>query len=246
MRRSGTTLLFALCLVLISSTVARATFPGKNGRIAFATDNEVVKTINKDGSDLRRVVANAADPAWSPHGTKIAFTAMHKSGPLGCSIEISRPDGTGIVDLGGSRANCDFGPAFTPDGKRIFYIYDDAMGHQAFRRMSVQGRNITFIRSVPSGLEAHPPTLSPDGTTMAMELQKMNDTERALFTLGTNGKHRQQLTPFDTNVGTLVDWSPNGRWIVFTEYENDGPGNIVLIHPDGSGARQLTHRTGDV
>jgi Tol biopolymer transport system component len=40
-----------------------------------------------------------------------------------------------------------------------------------------------------------------------------------------------------------ADWSPDGRWIAFrTQAETDGvPSDLEVIHPDGSGRRNLTH-----
>ena len=40
---------------------------------------------------------------------------------------------------------------------------------------------------------------------------------------------------FDPHAGA------SGKRIIFTSYENDGPGNTMLIRPDGSGLTQLTH-----
>jgi Tol biopolymer transport system component len=60
-----------------------------------------------------------------------------------------------------------------------------------------------------------------------------------------NGKRLRQLTPFSMNVGTVVDWAPNGGHIVFTEYRS-GPGNTMLVRADGSGRSQVTHYDGHV
>jgi hypothetical protein len=52
---------------------AEATFPGKNGRIAYES-NGVIYTINPNGSGKTKVT-RGYDPAYSPDGKRIAYAA---------------------------------------------------------------------------------------------------------------------------------------------------------------------------
>jgi len=69
-------------LGLVGVRPAEATFPGKNGKIAFRSnrdDNSDIYTMNADRTKRARVVrlttdpALDEDPAFSPDGKKIAF-----------------------------------------------------------------------------------------------------------------------------------------------------------------------------
>ncbi|MBZ5657760.1 MAG: hypothetical protein LAO56_21050 [Acidobacteriia bacterium] len=68
----------AVAAVLLLSTLpAHATFPGKNGRIAFIQGMDVY-TMNSDGSDVKQLTNlgpdnGAAWESWSPDGKQIVF-----------------------------------------------------------------------------------------------------------------------------------------------------------------------------
>src|SRR5215831_9136974 len=72
-------LIFAtgIFVTLVTSAIpAYATFPGKNGRIAFVLGPDIY-TMNPDGSDVRQLT-NLGEKAafwewWSPDGKQIVF-----------------------------------------------------------------------------------------------------------------------------------------------------------------------------
>jgi hypothetical protein len=69
--------LAAAGLVVILATPAEATFPGKNGRIAFILGPDVY-TMNPDGGDVKQLTNLGPDggafwESWSPDGKQIVF-----------------------------------------------------------------------------------------------------------------------------------------------------------------------------
>jgi TolB protein len=234
-------------VLAISGGSASATYPGKNGRIAFATDSgsspQVIMTMKRDGTDLQRVAAHAVSPHWAPDGSMIVFERDHTSGPTFCSIEISNPDGSGIVDLTGARSGCEQDPSFTPDGRRIAFVRNQ----RAIWRMNLTGGARTLVRRMPARVELDggDPNVSPGGGIIAFVVTR-SDGLRALYTVKSDGGHLRRITSFAWALGFRIDWAPSGRLIVFTEYRGGGPGNTAIIRPDGSGLVQLTHYRGDL
>jgi Tol biopolymer transport system component len=75
--------------------------------------------------------------------------------------------------------------------------------------------------------------LSPDGRTLAMDLQGV------LWTLPVAGGTARRLTGYLHDMARPA-WSPDGRTIVFQSYR-DGQFHLWSIGSDGQGLRQLTH-----
>jgi Tol biopolymer transport system component len=233
-----------VAMIAITGGSASATFPGKNGRIAFATDTgsspQVIKTVKRDGTNVRRVVGHATDPNWAPDGSKIVFERDTKGG---CSIQISNPNGSGIVDLTAGLGGCAQDPSFAPNGRRIFFTCNN----RAIWRMDLSGGARKRLRVMPAPLELDggDPNVAPDGRSIAFVATR-GDGLRALFAVNAHGRHFRRLTSFGLQAGSRIDWSPSGGQIVFTEYKGGGPGNVAIIRPDGSSLVQITHYDGNL
>jgi TolB protein len=231
----------------------RATPTGANGLLIFQTQDGsrgTLFTIRPDGSGRKSIAAAPGDaaPDWSPDGSKIVFAVGHANGPLFCSIVLANSDGTGITELSGGQTGCEGQPSFTPDGRRIvFGHYDDKNETENILSMDLAGgdrRQLT--RRSDSGL--FDPNVSPDGRWITFVREK-SETLKALFRMRVDGSGLRRLTPFTWDVfDSKHDWSPDGKRILLTrnaDFAQPGQSaNLVTIHPDGSGARYLTHFKG--
>src|SRR4051812_13230964 len=82
MRRSRVLWPLAVAIAAIATLPAAAASAAVNGRIAFvrtvAPGESDIYAINPDGTGLARLTSAPgadSDPAWSPGGTKVAFTS---------------------------------------------------------------------------------------------------------------------------------------------------------------------------
>src|SRR5436309_15735048 len=97
--------LACLTLVLATAGAAYATFPGRNGLIAFQAQatpdaHSEIYTVRQNGHDLRQITHLDADAVrldWSPDGRQIAFEIDREEAPF-CSIALMNADGSNIVE----------------------------------------------------------------------------------------------------------------------------------------------------
>ena len=109
-----------LMLVVIEAGPAEATFPGKNGKIAYE-NIDVIYTSNPDGSGKTKATRGTA-PSFSPDGKKIVYTSW--SGPTDSELYIINANGGGRTRVTNNSEN-DLYPSFSPACKRIVYTSYD-------------------------------------------------------------------------------------------------------------------------
>ena len=179
-------------------------------------------------------------PIWSPDGRYLFF-----SSDRGGSMNLWRVP----VDEATGLAKGDPEPVTTPssnsalitmsaDGKRLAYVEQSST------------QNLMRV-AFPPGSRPDPPTpvtqgsrffaepqVSPDGQWLATYSL---DNSNNLYVVRTDGTEFRQITD-DGFKNIAPRWSPDGSQIAF--YSNrSGPFQVWVIHPDGSGLRQVTFGT---
>ena len=131
-------------------------------------------------------------------------------------------------------------PAFSPDDSAIAYSRDDGKGFEIFvRQLGQDGREIQITSDGGQNLES---AWSPDGKLIAY----YSYAREGIWLVSPFGGAPRQLTQF----GSRPSWSPDNQWILFQSnpisnlsFEGSGfaRGSVLwMIHPDGSGEKQLT------
>jgi Tol biopolymer transport system component/DNA-binding winged helix-turn-helix (wHTH) protein len=131
-------------------------------------------------------------------------------------------------------------PAFSPDDSAIAYSRDDGKGFEIFvRQLGSDGREIQITSDGGQNMEA---AWSPDGKLIAY----YSYAKEGIWLVSPIGGPPRQLT----KIGSHPSWSPDNQWIVFQSnpisdlsFEGSGfaRGSVLwMIHPDGTGEKQLT------
>lgn len=210
--------------------VARAAFPGGNGKIALVRPELIggtfeprIWTMEADGTSAARI-ATGKSPRWSPDGSRIAFVASN-------DVHVMNSDGSGVVRLSQDGAGYG-GLAWSPGGNEVAAVQFGG----TIEIIDVTG-NTSSQRSVaPQGgvvLDAFSPiSWSPDGTSILFT----GVTAAAgyeLYAIDPNGAAQRQVTSSTQAVST-GDWSPDGNQIVYAA--SDG---IYLADANGANAVRI-------
>jgi Tol biopolymer transport system component len=162
----------------------QATVPGGNGKIAYVAGGGGIYTVNPDGSNATPVGSASGWPsgwpAWSPDGSKLAFTDHGH-------IFVVNADGGNLVQL--TTALYDYDTTWSPDGTKIaFARYNYDAGVQGIFVMGVDGSNQHPVTNGPDFY----PAWSPDGTKIAFTRVRGGSTED-IYVMNANGTNVTRL-----------------------------------------------------
>lgn len=227
----------ALLATLVLLTSARAAFPGKSGVIAYDSSQqsgggESEETCGSEGDSIfsvhpngkhRTKLAKGDDPSYSPNGKLIVFSVCDG---VQEDLMLINADGSGARALTKTPKVSEDEPAFSSDGKRIYFSRDSGgKGYSQIYSMALDGTGLKQLTQKRHETSDHSPAAAANGRFVVF------DREGQLLTMRPNGSHQRKLTPgWDPAV------SPASNRIAYSFR-----GQIFLIGAAGGGPRQLTH-----
>ncbi len=220
-------------------------FPGwssDNQRLAFVTK---LPSANRwelwlqelGGAGDRKVVSTpssyVSSPAFSPDGSRIAFSARARTRP-DADVYVATAEGTGLRNLTRHPA-IDTSPAWSPTGGEIAFV-SDRSGSPQIWVMESDGANVR--RLVEEGGHCDSPDWSLDGRYVVYSWQAPQRWKHDVYIVEVATGAIRQLT---SGSGSKENphWSPDSRHIVF-QSNRTGSKQIYIMNADGKNLRQIT------
>ena len=167
-------------------------------------------------------------PAWSPDGSKLAFTSNRDGNP---EIYVMNRDGSGVRRLTNNPA-IDVTPTWSPTGGQLAWV-SDRSGKPKIYVMNADG---TGQRLIISDVCDRPTWSAEPFNEIAYAAQTGPGYDIRVYDFATG-----RTTTITDGIGTNESpaFSPNGRHIAFTSTRN-GKSQIFTISRDGNDLRQIT------
>jgi len=174
------------------------------------------------------------DLAWSPDGSRIAFTRGNNSGDD--KVWVENADGTSVfpLEIGGEGAKRH--PTWSPDSSKIAYAVVKNAPEQVVIASSLGG-----IGQPLANGKGHEPNWSPDGSKIAFDGYRPSSFSFVdLHIVNADGSGTPLVvTPSLQTEWTFNAWSPDGGRIAYRSTPSNEQSLYRVMNADGSGDHPL-------
>jgi TolB protein len=214
-------------------------------KIAMSCDRTGKKEIyvmDFDGTDVKQITSFrsiAISPAWSPDGTRIAFSLFNKRRNNVKNIDLYEYDfANNTITMLSNRKGMNSGAAYSPDGAKIALTMS-FLGNPDIYLLDRRSLQVTPLAK-SFGFDVDP-SWSPDGRSLAFVSSRTGMP--MVFSMASDGSKVQRLT-YAGRYNATPSWSPQNNKLGFAGWI-DGHFDIFIMNPDGTNIERLTKGQGN-
>lgn len=205
------------------------------GKIVYtcSIDGDEICLINADGSNWRQLTSSnlgSFNASLSVDGKSLVYVSGDENKTEIYAMELASGKTERLTKLGKALG----APEISPDGRTIIFHYRSGNSNDQLWIMNRDGSDPQEFYG-KSGIDAHNPTWSPDGTRILFAMGK-NDSNK-LYIMDFNGRD-PKLANDTIDTRGRSDWSVND----LISFDQGGffMHDVYLMNTDGSGLRQVS------
>jgi Tol biopolymer transport system component len=193
--------------------------------------------------------AVADDYAFSPDGSRVAFSRHVEEGPGSCCYELftMNADGTDLVQRTHDLGYVSF-PSWSPDGSRIVFARYDGSNFVPGCELTRQCPADLYVINA-AGTDEHAitndaddeatPAWSPDGSRIAYVRSSGGAWNASIETIAPDAGDRNVVVPPGNRLVLAPTWSPDGTELAFESAAPDGPIELDAVDVVSGTVRSL-------
>src|SRR5213083_1845306 len=200
------------------------------GEIVFASSRtgrfQLYAAERANLAQLRKIMddtAVATEPAFSPDGSRIAFTSTRDGQP---EIYIMDADGTSAGRLTNS-PGADGDAAFTADGQSVVF-HSQRTGHRQIFLQPITSSDAVQLTQEPA--DNSQPTVSPDGETIAFVSNREGNNH--IWLMSKDGANQRPLTRGQQSKETAPHFLRDGSLVYLLEQKESGRTVTQIVKVD--------------